>query len=104
MSSSEAGNHSARFALLSFALSVWVEGSSQLRTALLLLAADIPSEPISRRDGPRFLQHNNVKTMLYEWFISPGRDLDDEEKTSVALLDLAVSRRARNFTRYPDMV
>ena len=90
MSSSEPANHSARFALLSFALSTWVEGSSQLRTALLLLAADIPSEPVNRRDGRQFLRHNNLKTILYEWFISPGRDLDDEEKTAVALMDLAV--------------
>jgi hypothetical protein len=93
MSSSEVANHSARFALLSFALSVWVEGSSQLRTALLLLAADIPSEPVNRRDGPRFLRHNDVKTMLCEWFITPGRDLDDEEKTAVALLDLTVRNK-----------
>lgn len=61
-----------------------------MRTALLLLAANIPSEPLNRRDGPRFLRHNDIKAMLYEWLISPGRDLDDEEKTSVALLDLAV--------------
>lgn len=90
MSSSEAANHSARFALLSFALSAWVEGSSQLRTALLLLAADVPSEPVNRRDRRRFLQHNDLKTILYEWFISPGRDLDDQEKTAIAILDLAV--------------
>jgi hypothetical protein len=90
MSSSETANHSARFSLLSFALSTWVEGSSQLRTALLLRAADIPSEPVNRRNGRRLLQHNDLRTTLYEWFITPGRDFDDEEKTAVACLDLVV--------------
>lgn len=85
---------STTLSVLSFALTSWLEGSSQLRTSLvnpsaLTLRHDDtlsinPTLPAETNHAPHPLHR------LIRWFGKPQRDLDEVEKTVLGILDVSV--------------
>jgi len=79
---------SGRLGLLSFALSAWVEGSTQLRSAIFMVNADgQPALPLSIEH----LHSNEWIANFLHWLTRSSRDLDHGEQTLIAGFDLAVS-------------
>ncbi|KAG9028718.1 hypothetical protein FS842_004714, partial [Serendipita sp. 407] len=77
---------SSKLGLLSISLSAWIEGSAQLRNALILVLADLPSSTSSSVDWPN---SNDWRVNFLHWLTRPSRDLDHGEKAALAGLDLS---------------
>ena len=81
---------SMQTAALAFALSSWVEGLTQLRTALLM-----PYLPRYGREDDHDINpsrpHGPWKDRILAWLMRRGREMDDMERMSLGVVDVTVS-------------
>ena len=79
-----------RAAALAFALSSWVEGLTQFRTALLMpyLPRDGQEDDYNVNPAP---PNDAWKDRILSWLTRKGRDMDDMERMSLGVLDVTVS-------------